>query len=94
MPDSPLDTPKAAKQSPKSRMWVGLLGASMLIDLAYFAIAQHELMGRIVIKVTPLTGAVWGGAEIAAALYLLTVVAWGGYRDLRAERKDKSATQD
>ena len=38
-------------------MWVGLLGASMLIDLAYFAIARHELMGRIVIKATPLTGA-------------------------------------
>jgi hypothetical protein len=85
---------KAAKEAAKSRMWGGLFCAALLTLHASFAIWNHELMGKgRSTKISPVMGVVVGSIEIVFVLYLLVVYAWGGYRDLRAEGKEKSATQ-
>ena len=82
------------KESPKSRMWAGLFSAALLADLAWFAISRHQLISkRMPLRVSPMTGVVVGGIEIALALYVLVAWSWSGYREMKAEGKEKSATQ-
>ena len=57
------DASPKTKESPKSRMWTGLLGAFMFSDMAGFAIFRHELIGRRTTAVTPLTGAIWAALK-------------------------------
>ena len=87
-------SPEPAKKSSKSRMWLGLFGAALLANLAYFAIGHHELIGKgRPLIVSPVTGAVVGGIEIALAIYLLIAWTWAGFRDMRIKGKEKPVTE-
>lgn len=44
------------------------------------------------IQGSPVTGVIVGSLEMGFVLYILIAWIWGGYRDLRAEQKEKSAT--
>jgi len=71
------------KDTPKSRLWVGLLGALLFADWAILAIWYHVLPARSSSgEVSPTEGHVAGGIFIAVALFCLGI-AWGGYRDLK-----------
>jgi len=85
---------KAAKEYARRRMWAGLFGAVPFTVHASIAIWYHELISKSgAHKVPAVTGVVFGSIEMAFVLYLLVVYAWGGYRDLKAEGKEKSATR-
>jgi len=58
--------------------------------LGFNAIWNHELIGKSSShKVSPVAGAVFGSMEMVIGLYMLFAWAWGGYRDMRAERKER-----
>jgi hypothetical protein len=58
------------------------------------AIWGHELIGRYSLhKVSPAAGVAIGSIEMVIGLYMLVAWAWGGYRDMRAERKESDRSR-
>ena len=70
-------------------MVAALFGATVLGFHGSNAIWNHELINTYGShKVSPVAGVVIGSIEMVIGLYMLAAWAWGGYRDMRAGRKD------
>jgi len=85
----------AKSQTLQGRIWTALLFATLLGIHSSAAIWNHQLIGSSrSLKLSPVVGVVIGSIEMVIGLCMLVAWVWGGYRDMKAARKENGLQRE